>query len=160
MNKSKKLMSTLFFTITILLASILCVGCSKDVFLDYYKDINEKVGDLVLTNKTNLKGNREFGKDHYTGTYKVTYENFTGKEVIFGGTTIEQDEKNINVKLNIENSSGTIKVIMNLKGNEETLATKDGSYEFDFNIKDGSNYLIIKTDEYSGKVNIEITRRN
>ena len=33
---------------------------------------------------------------------------------------------------------------------------KDGNYEYDFNVKDGSNYLIIKGNNYSGKVNIKI----
>ena len=42
------------------------------------------------------------------------------------------------------------------KEKEESLAIEDGSYEFDFNVKDGSNYLIINGDNYSGKVNIEI----
>lgn len=140
--------------VTICLA-LLCTGCSKDALKDYYKDITEKVGDIVLTNKSKLKGTRKFEKDHYTGTYQVTYKDFTGKEVIFGGTTIEKDEENINVKLNIEKSQGNIKVIMNLKGQEEALATKDGSYEFDFNVKNGSNYLIIEADNYSGEVHIE-----
>lgn len=135
---------------------ILCSGCSKDGFLNIYKSANEKAGDMVLTSKSKLKGKREFGEDHYTGTYEVTYEKFKGEEVIFGGTTIERDNDNIHVELNVENSKGNIKIYMKLKDKEETLAIEDGSYEFDFNVKDGSNYLIINGDNYSGKVNIEI----
>lgn len=150
MKKIGLLLVTICFTL------ILCSGCSKDGVLDLYKDVNEKVGDTVLTNKSKLQGTREFASDHYTGTYKVTYKDFKGEEIIFGGTTIERDEDNIHIKLNIEDSKGDIKVIMKLKENEETLATEDGSYEFDFNVKDGSNYLIIRSDKYSGKINIEI----
>lgn len=111
---------------------------------------------MVLTSKSKLKGSREFGEDHYTGTYEVTYKKFKGEEVIFGGTTIERDKDNIHIELNVENSKGSIKIYMKLKEKEETLAIEDGSYEFDFNVKDGSNYLIIYGDNYSGKVNIEI----
>ncbi len=150
MKKLEVLLVTICFTL------ILCSGCSKDGILDFYEGVNEKVGDTVLTDKSKLKGTREFGEDYYTGTYKVTYKDFKGEEVIFGGTTIEREEENVHIKLNIEDSKGGIKVIMKLKEKEETLATKDGSYEFDFNVKDGSNYLIIKADDYFGKVNIEI----
>ncbi|MCM1370640.1 MAG: hypothetical protein NC181_01950 [Clostridium sp.] len=86
----------------------------------------------------------------------MTYKNFKGEEVVFGGTTIERDEKNIHITLNIEDSKGDLKVFMKLKEKEEVLATEDGNYEFDFNVKDGSNYLIIDADKYSGKINIEI----
>ena len=48
------------------------------------------------------------------------------------------------------------KYMEKLKEKEESLAIEDGFYEFDFNVKDGSNYLIINGDNYSGKVNIEI----
>lgn len=142
--------------IVVFLTLTLCSGCSKDGILDFYKGVNEKVGDTVLTNNIKLKGDRKFGEDHYTGTYKVTYKNFKGEEVVFGGTTIERDEENIHITLNIEDSKGDLKVFMKLKEKEEILATGDGSYEFDFNVKDGSNYLIIQADKYSGKINIEI----
>lgn len=142
--------------VAICLTLILCSGCSKDGFLSIYKSANEKAGDMVLTSKSKLKGSREFGEDHYTGIYEVTYKNFKGEEVIFGGTTIERDSDDIHIELNVDNSDGNIKIYMKLKEKEETLAIKDGSYEFDFNVKDGSNYLIINGDNYSGKVNIQI----
>lgn len=142
--------------VAICLTLILCSGCSKDGLLGIYKSANEKAGDMVLTSKSKLKGSREFGEDHYTGTYEVIYKKFKGEEVIFGGTTIERDKDNIHIELNVQNSKGSIKIYMKLKEKEETLAIDDGSYEFDFNVKDGSNYLIIYGDNYSGKVNIEI----
>lgn len=144
------------FLIAIVTTLILCSGCSKDDILNIYKNVNENVGDFVLTNSFLLRGNREFGIDHYTGTYEVNYQNFKGAEVIFGGTTIERDKDNIHVKVDVSDSKGELKVYMKLKEKEEILATEDGSYEFDFNVKDGSNYLIINGNDYSGEVNIKI----
>ena len=135
---------------------VLCSGCDKDGMLNFYQKTNETVGDMVLTSNHKLKGKREFGEDHYVGAYKVTYEKFKGEEVLFGGTTIERDNENIHIKLNIEDSSGNVNVIMKLKEKKEILATDDGTYEFDFNIKDGSNYLIVDGDNYSGKIDIKI----
>ena len=45
---------------------------------------------------------------------------------------------------------------MMLKNKKEILATSDGSYKYEFNIKDGSNYLMIKTENYSGNIKIDI----
>lgn len=133
-----------------------CSGCSKEKVLDVYREVNETIGDTVLTSKYQLKGKREFGRDHYTGTYKVEYCNFKGEEVLFGGTTIERENPKIHIILEIENSKGNLNVLMKLKEQEESLASKDGTYEFDFDIKDGSNYLIVKADDYSGNVKITI----
>lgn len=142
--------------ILVLICLTLCSACSKDTVLDIYKDVNERLGDIVLTNKSKLKGIREYGSDHYTGSYKVTYDNFSGKEVIFGGTTIERDENVIHIKMVIEESKGNLQVIMKLKEKEEVLANDDGTYEFTFDVKDGSNYLKIVTKDYSGKLNINV----
>lgn len=140
----------------VILCLVLCSGCDKDGMLNLYKKANETTGDMVLTKNYKLKGKREFGEDHYVGTYKVTYKKFKGEEVLFGGTTIEREDANIHIKLNIDESDGNIKVIMKLKEKEEILATEDGAYEFDFNIKDGSNYLVIDADNYSGKIDMKI----
>ena len=135
---------------------ICCSGCNKEEVLDTYQKEVEKVGDTVLTNKYQLKGKREFGKDHYIGTYEVNYRNFKGEERLFGGTTIERENPKIHITLEIKDSKGKLNVLMKLKEQEENLASTDGTYEFDFDIKDGSNYLIVKADDYSGSVKIII----
>lgn len=148
-------MKKVFIFLT-LITLTLCSGCTKDEVLDFYERTSEQFGDLVLTIKSKLKGNRDFGEDHYTGIYEVVYKDFTGEEVVFGGTTIERENEDIHIKLEISESKGDLKIIFKLKEKEEVLAMKDGTYEYDFNVKDGSNYLIIKGNNYSGKVNIKI----
>ena len=148
-------MKKVFIFLT-LITLTLCSGCTKDEVLDFYERTSEQFGDLVLTIKSKLKGDRDFGEDHYTGTYEVVYKDFTGEEVVFGGTTIERENEDIHIKLEISESKGDLKIIFKLKEKEEVLAMKDGTYEYDFNVKDGSNYLIIKGNNYSGKVNIKI----
>ena len=134
----------------------LCSGCSKDEVLSFYEKTSEQFGDLVLTINSKLKGERDFGIDHYTGTYKVVYKKFNGSEIIFGGTTIDREGESIHIKLEVSDSIGDLKIIYKLKEKEKVLAIQDGTYEYDFNVKDGSNYLIIKGNNYSGQVNIKI----
>ncbi|MBP3635662.1 MAG: hypothetical protein J6J17_04355 [Bacilli bacterium] len=147
----KKLIITLILSIAIL------TGCSKDGLIDRYKNISEKIGDVILTNDCKLKGIRTFGLDHYVGIYEVEYKDYTGKEVVFGGTTIKKDnDDNIHVKIMIKDSKGSVQVIQKLKEEDRILASKDGIYGYDFNINDGSNYLIINLKDYSGKIKIDV----
>lgn len=147
-------MKKLLVLITTLIV-LVCAGCSKEKTLESYDEIIRNLGNSSLTNSWKLKGNRIFGEDDYTGTYEVLYKKFSGEEIVFGGTTIKREPENIHVKIKIKDSEGNIKIMMNLKEQTEVLALEDGIYEYDFNVKDGSNYLVIEAEEYSGKIKIE-----
>lgn len=152
--KIKKVLLLILITI---ITITLCVGCSKDDILNTYDKFNRAIGDLNLTKDYKLKGHRTFGKDHYVGEYQVKYENFKGKEILFGGTTIERETgESIHLKIEVSDSFGNINIYMRLKDKQEPLIFEDGTYEFDFNVKDGSNYLIIEAENYSGNININI----
>ncbi len=152
-----KIKKVLLLILIAIVTITFCVGCTKEDILNIYDKFNRTIGDLNLTKDSKLKGTRTFGIDHYVGTYEVKYKNFKGKEIVFGGTTIERENGDtIHINLNIKDSKGKIKIYMNLKNNKEILATGDGTYEFDFNVKDGSNYLIIELDDYSGNITINI----
>lgn len=138
--------------------SLICVGCSPEGFNKNYDKLTKKVGEMVLTSDKQLKGKRIFGENNYLGKYSVEYDNASSKEVLFGGTSVES-QKDIHIKITINNSKGTIKIIQQLQEETKELADKDGTYEYDFEIKTGSNYLVINTDNYSGNVNIEISKK-
>lgn len=150
MKKLRILMLNLFITL------ILCTGCTKDIKLDSYKEIKQELKDIILTDNSELKGIREFGENHYTGTYEVEYKDFNDTEVLFGGISIKEDKKNIHIKIKIEGFQGEINIISRINDEKEILAAKNGSYEFNFDIKNGINYLAIKGENYSGKIKIEI----
>ena len=60
------------------------------------------------------------------------------------------------LKIYLEKVSGEITIKMNLKEEEKTLTKDSGLYEFDFNVKSGSNYFIIDTNNFTGNVDISI----
>ena len=142
--------------IFVIICTIFLTGCSKDRVIKTLDDASKKFGDEVLTKDNNLIGKRSFGIDHYTGTYVSSYENITKKETIFGGTTLNRDEDNIHIKIYLEKVSGEITIKMNLKEEEKVLTKDSGLYEFDFNVKSGSNYLVIDTNNFTGNVDILI----
>ena len=149
-------MKKFIIVIFVIICTIFLTGCSKDRVIKTFDDASKKFGDEILTKDNDLIGKRSFGIDHYTGTYVSSYENITKKETIFGGTTLNRDEDNIHIKIYLEKVSGEITIKMNLN-EEEKILTKDSDlYEFDFNVKSGSNYFVIDTNDFTGNVDILI----
>lgn len=142
--------------IFVIICTIFLTGCSKDRVIKTFDDASKKFGDEILTKDNDLIGKRSFGIDHYTGTYVSNYENSTKNEIIFGGTTLNRDEDNIHIKIYLEKVSGEITIKMNLKEEEKVLTKDSGLYEFDFNVKIGSNYFVIDTNNFTGNVDILI----
>lgn len=142
--------------IFVIICTIFLTGCSKDRVIKIFDDASKKFGDEILTKDNDLIGKRSFGIDHYTGTYVSNYENSTKNEIIFGGTTLNRDEDNIHIKIYLEKASGEITIKMNLNEEEKILTKDSGLYEFDFNVKSGSNYFVIDTNNFTGNVDILI----
>jgi len=69
-------------------------GCTKDEILGAYNHAIQAAGDASLTGNRSLEGKRKYGVDHYTGTYAADYEDFSGTECFFGGTSIDRDAGN------------------------------------------------------------------
>lgn len=149
-------MKKFIIVIFVIIYTIFLTGCSKDRVIKTFDDASKKFGDEILTKDNDLIGKRSFGIDHYTGTYVSSYENITKKETIFGGTTLNRDEDNIHIKIYLEKVSGEITIKMNLNEEEKILTKDSGLYEFDFNVKSGSNYFVIDTNDFTGNVDILI----
>ena len=140
----------------VIICTIFLTGCSKDRVIKTFDDASKKFGDEILTKDNDLIGKRSFGIDHYTGNYVSNYEKSSKKETIFGGTTLNRDEDNIHIKIYLEKVSGEITIKMNLNEEEKILTKDSGLYEFDFNVKSGSNYFVIDTNDFTGNVDILI----
>lgn len=147
-------MKKFIIVIFVIICTIFLTGCSKDRVIKIFDDASKKFGDEILTKDNDLIGKRSFGID--PGTYVSNYENSSKKETIFGGTTLNRDEDNIHIKIYLEKVSGEITIKMNLKEEEKVLTKDSGLYEFDFNVKSGSNYFVIDTNNFTGNVDILI----
>lgn len=83
----------------------------KDNVLEIYGAFVDEMGAVALTPEGKLKGTLSKGTDDYTGSYEAIYSNFTGTELIFGGTTLRRKEGNtlkIECSLSIENGDAAI----------------------------------------------------
>ena len=142
----------------ILVSCLLLSGCSKEEVLEKYNAVVEKVGEVQLTNNINLQGKRDYGEDHYTGTYQAEYKKFSDTEYLFGGTTIERAAgKQVEVFCDLEIKKGEAEIFIISGSNEpRTLIKTTGTYENTITLPDGSNYIGIVGNDFSGTVKIEV----
>lgn len=146
----------LFLSFIMIFSTIGCENLDKDKALDKYDKVINKLGDESLTKDNKLIGDREFGEDSYVGTYSAQYDNFTGNEVIFGGTGLNRDNKEFTLKYKGAVEEGNFKLVLINGSNEETITkeTEEGTYIYDFEQSD--LYIKIVGDGFKGNLELEI----
>lgn len=148
--------------IILLLLALLCIlyltACSKDVVVRHYNTTLQKIGNRSLTKSDRLQGERHFGTDRYCGHYQADYSSFSGKELLFGGTSLSRPDGNtleISCKLNIV--SGHAKLIFQCGNKEEQILTdQSGYYTGTITLSAASNYIAITGNSFSGTVELDI----
>ena len=117
-------------------------GCrfSKDGVLSAYESVVQFAGQFALTPAIQLQGVRAFGEDHFQGTYRAEYENFSGTEYLFGGTSTVGRDVRVTFSLEAENGGGTL-FLMSGKHMLEVLLDAQGGFERTLTLPSGSSYI-------------------
>ncbi len=150
-------MKRIVIIISIVFISLIVCGCSKEEVINEFDNTIKMISDNILTKDERLVGDRVFGVDHYVGSYKANYKDFSREEILFGGTTVERKNGGVvHVKLTIKGESGKVSVIARMKGEDIVLGDKNAIYEVDLNVLDGGNFIIVKGDKFSGILKLEI----
>ncbi len=150
-------MKRIVIIISIVFISLIVCGCSKEEVINEFDNTIKMISDNILTKDERLVRDRVFGVDHYVGSYKANYKDFSREEILFGGTTVERKNGGVvHVKLTIKGESGKVSVIARMKGEDIVLGDKNAIYEVDLNVLDGGNFIIVKGDKFSGILKLEI----
>ena len=130
----------------------------KDAILDAYSSLMDTAGSWALTPDRSLQGERVRGEDDYTGTYAADYEDFSGTELLFGGTTLNREAGNtveLTCSLDIEEGEAAIFLC---SGSEEPvlLLSESGDYSGTIEVGGRSTYIGVWGEEANGSVSIQI----
>ena len=125
-------------------------ACSKDEIVSNYNQALQSIGDKGLTDDKDLQGKREFGIDSYVGNYTADYDDFSGNEIIFGGTALERDNGNkIEISCDIAAQTGNLKLILQTGTDEpKILCDTESSYNDTIELPSASNYVLIEADNF------------
>lgn len=145
-------------TITFLLLSVLLLGLTgcrlnsmePEEFLD---GVAEAIGDSQLTGDEDLIGTRVLtsGEDSYAGEYTADCDHVTGRDVVFGGASI--DTRVLHLSGHIETTSGEARI--RIRMNDEVIklnADEDGYFETELKCTSGGNYVMVDYEDFAGTV--------
>ena len=130
----------------------------KEAILGTYESLVDTAGSWALTPEGSLQGERVPGEDDYTGIYAADYEDFSGTELLFGGTTLDRetgDTVEVACSLTIEEGNAAIFL---RSGAEEPviLLSESGDYSGTIEVGDGSVYLGVWSEGATGSVSIQL----
>ena len=124
----------------------------KDALVDAYGSLVDTAGSWALMPDRSLQ------EDDYTGTYAADYDDFSGTELLFGGTTLDREAGNmveLTCSLDIEEGEAAIFLC---SGSEEPvlLLSESGDYSDTIEVGGGSVYLGVWAEGVTGSVSIQI----
>ena len=130
----------------------------KDAILNAYSSLMDTAGSWALTPDRSLQGERVRGEDGYTGTYEAGYEDFSGTELLFGGTTLDRaagSTVEISCSLHIEEGEAAVFLC---SGGEDpvVLLSESGDYASTIEVGGRSTYIGVWGEEANGSVSIQI----
>lgn len=153
-----------FFAGICLLLSVglLLGGCSgkscKDTFISAYNDSLQFISGFSLTSDNDLAGTRQKGEDNYTGSYQADYLDFTGQEILFGGTGLERETGNqLTVTYSLQVDSGEGGLYWLNKEGPHPLQQGSGSGTLQIQLSDGDNYLVSAGKEWTGSISLTVS---
>lgn len=158
-------MRKISFCVIVVSLILFLTGCSflgnidKDTVLEKYDKFIGVMGQRVLTEDKKLKGERKFGIDTYVGSYEVKYNNFTGEEVLFGGTNINRENNELQVTWDIESEEGNIEVLYYHSSKKPQVLNLEEWENKVISITPGSHYISLKATSFSGKVTLNVSEK-
>lgn len=130
----------------------------KDAILDAYSSLMDTAGSWALTPDRSLQGERVRGEDDYTGTYEADYQDFSGTELLFGGTTLDRAAGNtVEISCSLDIEEGEAAVFL-CSGSDDPviLLSGSGDYSSTIEVGGGSTYIGVWGEEANGSVSIQI----
>ncbi len=130
----------------------------KDAILDAYGSLVDAAGSLALTPDRSLQGVRVRGEDDYTGVYEADYQDFSGTELLFGGTTLDRAAGNtVEISCSLDIEEGEAAVFLCSGGDDPVvLLSESGDYASTIEVGGGSTYIGVWGEGASGSVSIQI----
>ncbi|MDE5984248.1 MAG: hypothetical protein K2H13_03235 [Eubacterium sp.] len=144
---------TIILCIIVMLCAMFFQVVEVDDILNFYTSTVESLGSRQLTSKLNMIGERYDKIDDYTGSYKCSAENVTGRDVIYGGCSV--DRIKLNLKGKADTQSGELKIRIRLGyGVEYITINDDGTFDELLEFDGGGNYIIIEYEDFTGEIDV------
>ena len=142
----------------VLLCALTLTGCSKEAAVDAYEQVVQLLGGLALTEDSRLQGARTPGEDGFAGSYQADYEDFSGKEVIFGGTTLgRRAGQSIRIRCTLDIGAGEARLMLRTGVDPaRALLESSSTYEGTVELPLASSYLWVEGSDWTGSITLDV----
>lgn len=116
-------------------------------------DLAGYFGQSQITRESDLIGSRSLAEDAYTGEYRADCDGDTGRDVIFGGGSI--DSRELHIYGTIQRDCGS--AVVRIRQNREVMQLEpreDGRFETVINCASGGNYIMVDYADFHGSVEL------
>lgn len=111
------------------------------------------LGRSQITDDKNLIGTRVTEEDGYTGYYYADCQEQSGRDVVFGGGSVET--RTVRVFGNVEASGGTAALRVRLgEGVRYLEVDEDGFFEENLTFDGGGNYVMVDYTDFTGEIHL------
>lgn len=159
MIRLKLIFRALALMMVLALAALYAAGCTPAKFVSAYNSVISKAGEYLVTSELLLRGDRDLGRDKYVGSYTADYDDFSGWECPFGGTSVTREGGYmLDVSCTIDVEEGTAKLML-LSGADDAQVLLEGSGEYSgvLDFSSGGCYLVIDGDGLSGSLSLTVS---
>lgn len=150
----KKIM-TLLLTVTLLFGVTACASSEFEPqkMVDRWDRLVETLGKMQITRDADLIGERIHGEDSYVGTYYAECDGASGRDVVFGGTSVK--ERTVSLQGYVDGVSGTVQLRIRC-GKQVEYVTPDaeGKFYASFALHSGGNYLMLDYEDFTGTITL------
>lgn len=151
-------MKKIGFVIALIFFVSVISGCSfhyesPEEVHQFFDGIAKDIGASQITKEEELIGKRQAGEDSYTGVYKANCEGSTGKDVIFGGASIDGRKLYVHGLVHSDQGKATIRVRRNWEVTE-LIPDENGYFETELSMDNGGNYIMVSYEMFEGIVEI------
>ena len=125
----------------------------RDEMMEFLDGLAENLGASQITGDSDLIGERLCGRDAYTGRYLAECDGNTGKDVVFGGGSIETRKVYICGYVMAYSGKATVRIRMN----EDVIVLEpdeDGYFSTEVNMNSGGNYIMVNYENFTGTVDL------
>lgn len=142
-----------FFCLILLLASVLFKTVSVDDMLNCYSHAVEIMGKSQLTSAFHMIGERHDEKDDYTGSYTCDADDAVGRDVVYGGCSIDSLSIRLEGRIRAEHGLAAIRI---RQGNEtmEIDVDENGFFDEQLVFDSGGNYIMVDYKHFTGEVEL------
>lgn len=111
------------------------------------------LGASQITADEELLGQRACHDDGYVGSYEAQCQGSTGRDVVFGGGSIEPRRLQVYGRILTEAGQATVRIRMNEEV-AELAVDEEGRFETELRLKSGGNYIMVDYEGFSGTVEL------